>query len=128
MNDATLHNALNSAEVFLARMNVEPDAVVVVTASPHTSIGLWRPGFAMVKRLPMIDDAGIEVLEAAAPAVQDALERIEKASLIATLEAMTRGARLQLLIAPATGCLALRADDGTHAVELVSISLERITH
>jgi hypothetical protein len=126
--DSALACCLHSAAQWLERMHVEADTVAVVTIAPHASIGLWRPGQPMVRRLTTIQDDAAELLESAGPLAQQALERMDEPGRVAALEAVARGARLQLLLHPVNDEAALRLDDGRNSVELVSIAVERMAH
>lgn len=129
-SDATalLHTILDAAAAWLERIEVEAGTTVVVTVAPHTAIGLWRPGFAAVWRMRRVDEAAVKVMQAAGPIVERALKGLDAVPHEAALEAVARGARLQLLLSPAMGEAAVRLDDGRTAVELVSMTIERVAH
>ena len=126
--DSVLVNALHAAGVWLQRMSLEGEVVVEVCISPRAAVGFWMPGLDSVQRLPTIEDPERELLEAVAPAAQQALERLDAQAQATAIAAAARGGRLRLLAAPSTGEIALHIDDGRRDVELCAVIFEPVQH
>lgn len=116
-------NALHAAEAWLQRIDAAESSVAVVTIAPSASIGVWLPGAANVGTLAHIDDAGAELCEACAPIAERALALLEPEPQRAAVAAVVNGARLQLLLSPATGLIELRLTRDGNAVHLASVEL-----
>lgn len=123
MNESSenvLANAMHAATVWLERIGAGPECAVVVTLAPRASIGVWVAGAENVG-VPPLDDAGVEAMEATASLVTMALEQMIEPERVVALKAVTQGARLQMLLEPAFGSLALRLVHAGRVVELASI-------
>ena len=127
-DDHLAANALHAAEVFLQRHAFDADSVACVTIAPRAGVGVWQPGRASVSMLATIDDAGAELCEAAAPVAQRVLRELAITEHEAITAACLAGARLQLLLAPATGEAALRLTGNGGAVEVGRVAVERNLH
>lgn len=118
--DDTACDALHCAAIWLERHGAAPEAVAVVRMHPAASVGVWQTGHAAVGMLPEVDDACAELAEAAAPVVQALLDALPADAGQATVrEALTAGARLELLLNPLEGTAALRLVSGTGPAILV---------
>lgn len=129
-NTCSLHaaNACHAAATWLERIEADADAVAVVQIAPRTTIGIWQQGRESVGVMTPLDDAGIEVLEAVAPIAQLGFEAMTEAQRVAAADAIQSGAKLQILVMPAAGEIALRLVHGQSAVVLGAVAVERRVH
>jgi len=116
-------NALHAAEIWLDRINEPPTATAVVDIKP-AAVGVWVPGAANVRVLAGIDDAAVDLCEAIAPAVQEALAQLDEDQRAAVVGMFAQGARLQALLNPAAGSIGVRLIRGGQSVSIAD--LERI--
>lgn len=121
-------NALHAAQSWLQRIGADPGSVVVVTIAPSAAVGVWAPGEPNVRRLGEIDDSASELCEAAGPAAARALELLGDAQRVAVLTAAAAGARLQLLLCPASEELELSLDNGKTSVTLTRLVSSQPLH
>lgn len=125
MKPTTTENALHAAETWLARIGADPASVAVVTINPP-AVGCWQPGAENVGLKAAIDDADAELLEAVAPALHKAIEMLPESSTDAI--AAAQGARLQVLLMPAAGEIALRLVYRGGAIALATMTRSDLTH
>jgi len=122
-SDEHVSNLVHAAATWMERIGANDQAAVVVTIAPRAALGVWTPGDQHVKTLQMIDDAGAEICEAAAPVVQRGLETLPYSTRYAAREAIRQGARLQLLVMPAVAKAVLRIVNHDQAVVLTTCEL-----
>jgi hypothetical protein len=120
MNNITMSNLLHAASTWLQRVGADESAVAVVEIAPRAAIGVWVPGQANIGMLADVDDAAREVLEACADATQLGLDKIDQAALVAAMQAVVDGARLQALVMPGVGVFAIRVVGQDKAMDLVT--------
>lgn len=106
--DTTSESALGAAAIWLERNHAEPGSVAVVTLAPRASVGIWHQGREHVGVMPVIDDPGAEMCDAAGSATQAALLLMPQALRDGAIKAASQGATLQLLLEPEAGEFALR--------------------
>lgn len=107
-SDRISMNTLHAAATWLKRLEFSADSVACVVIAPRAALGVWSPGRGSVEILPVIDDAGAELVEAAAPVVEHVLRELAIVERSGVFEAIQQGARLQLLVSPTAGEIALR--------------------
>jgi hypothetical protein len=101
-------NLMHAAATWLARLGADDAAAAVITITPFTGIGIWAPGDEHVRTLPLIDDAAVDVCEAAAPVVQQGMERLPRSVRDLAFAAISRRAKLQMVVAPVAASMVLR--------------------
>lgn len=122
-------NALHAAQTWLQRIRADIGSVAVVTIAPTAAVGVWTAGDTNVRRMTAaLDDAACELCEAAGPAAAQALQQLADAQREQALAAVRDGARLQLLLAPASGELALRLDRAGRVVMLAGRAAVETLH
>lgn len=119
-------NCLHAAAIWLQRVNIDAAAVVVVTLHPTASVGVWLPGCPKVAAIPAGGDTEAELAEAVAPWAEQALAQLRGVQRDAVRQSLhTRGVRLQVMLAPATGDLSLRlVGEDRPEVVLVAMTLQ----
>jgi len=117
--DTALHNAVHAAATWLQRMEAAETDHVVAYVHPKASIGIWREGWPHVKTAGVISDAEAEVLEALAPAIQHALDRLQERPRQAVGWMLANGWTLRALISPVTASMRIEA---THVADRVEIA------
>lgn len=127
--DLTLANALHAAETWLERIGAAQTDVALVTIHPRAAVSVWRPGWPkVVTLLDKIDDAGAELCEAVAPAVQQGLEQLKPRVRELIADVTEAGARLQALLIPSAGEFSLRLLHDGRSIVLCSAELQGELH
>lgn len=130
IDDTIARNTLHAAAVWMERAGIDTAAVVVVTMHPRATVGFWLPSDPTVVAIPAGGDAEAELAEAVSPWVEAALARLRGVELAAVRQSLaSRGVRLQVLVAPATGDLSLRLiGDGRPELVLAAMTLQPAVH
>lgn len=77
MSADTLGNALHAAATWTERNGIAnvPDVLVIINVLPTPAVGAWRRGLDTVPMRQKLDDADVELCEAAGPAIAAILRR-----------------------------------------------------
>ncbi len=119
--DAAAAAALHAAEAWLQRLGAPDDSIVVVDLVPSAGIGVWRSDQDAPFMAPEIDDAGADLCEGVAPAVQIAINHLDGEQQQQLAQIGQAGGSLRLLLLPATGRLALHLFGGTASGVLADV-------
>lgn len=104
--------ALNAAAAWLGWLGAEHGSVAVVQFLPDIRVGVHAPGRDAVGMLQTLDAAASAVVLACMPWGLEARDRLDDATADAVARALEQGARLRVLVAPATQSVVLVAEAG----------------
>src|SRR5574340_33227 len=128
-NDTAAADALRAAATWLERRGADPEAIVLVRLAPHSAVGLWRAGDEHVGVLPAIDADGAALCSAAEPVAQALVAELPPDETHAVAAALAAGCRLELLLHPDEGTIALRlVHAGREPVFIAGVALQPTAH
>lgn len=122
MSTDTLANALHAAAAWAARNGIDsvPGMLVIINVLPTPGVGAWRAGLATVPMRRALDDADIELAEAAGPAIKAILRRggEHARAVLEHCSGEHARARLRAIVDLARGCVVLQLieHDDAHVI------------